>query len=52
MNHWTCEIPGCRGCGAGYPSDTAAARAKRRHDDAYRAYHSLLAAAARTGVEQ
>lgn len=50
MNHWTCEVPGCRGCGSGYPSERTAAAAKRRHDDAHRAYHRTLIE--RQGVSQ
>lgn len=28
---WRCQVPGCRGCGAGYGSQTQANRAARRH---------------------
>lgn len=42
MNHWTCTVPGCRGCGAGFPSERAALAAARRHADDYRAFHIAL----------
>lgn len=28
---WRCTLPGCRACGAGYPSASAAHRAETRH---------------------
>lgn len=46
MNTWHCTVPGCRGCGSGYPSQRAADAAQRRHDDDHRAYHRHLLAAA------
>ena len=50
MNTWRCTVPGCLGCGSGYPSERTADDAKRRHDDAHRAYHRLLLAAAGVAV--
>jgi len=29
--HWNCELPGCRSCGAGYPSEGRAVAAQQRH---------------------
>jgi hypothetical protein len=46
MNHWTCTVPGCHACGAGYPSERAAIHAKQRHDAVCRAYHLHLTACA------
>lgn len=50
VNTWRCTVPGCTGCGCGYPSQRAANDAQRRHDDAFRAYHRLLLASAGTEV--
>lgn len=43
-HHWTCGVPGCRGCGSGYPSERAARAAARRHADTALPYHRILTA--------
>lgn len=42
-HHWCCEIPDCRGCGAGYGSQSQADRALVRHiAQAHRALAALI----------
>lgn len=42
VNTWRCTVPGCDGCGSGYPSARAARAAARRHEENCRAYHQHL----------